>query len=472
MKLLTKKANADYTKGPLYIPYLSLAMSLFISNLVQRLYNVADQAIIGRFSGDVNALAAIGRTSVLNTLLINTILGLSVGVIITFSRALGNKDNERASKIMHTSILFGLVVSAVLATVGFFVSRPVLLALGTKPEHIDLATVYIKIIFLGLPAHVVFAFAEGILRAKGKNAVATTISVVSGVMNVVLNIIFVVCFHMSVAGVALATVISQVFTSITALILLYRDKTQTAFRVRQLKIDGSSLRDVLTVGVPNSLQLLVYSVGGIFISATQNTLPLDVLNASAAAGGSSGLLSPIASSFGVSAVSVLVAQNYGAKNYRRIKRVMRNAMLTMLGIFSVIIPLFMIFSKNILSLFLDPAVENYTTLLAYAAPLLILQPIEHFISGFVNVYTSTARAIGHSASPLLTSIIVHVGFSIPWCLFIFRLFESPIAFFFLGICLQSLNLIFNFILTSRHLRKMKKKFEAESSDVPMTATVA
>ena len=436
----SSKKSVDYTQGPLFSPFLKFGIAILISNLAQSFYNTADNIVIGKYSGDENALAAISSTSSLYSLLITAIICMSVGNMIVLARAHGEKDNKKISDILHTSVAFALVAGIAMSVIGQFVSMPILKLLNTKPELIDKAYEYISIIFWGLPFSFVSSYSDSALRSRGKGGISTAVIVSSGVLNVGLNILFVAGLGMSVSGVAIATVISQAFSAVTILVILSRDDPEIAFNPRKLGIKFAVLVEFLKIGLPNGIQSILASLSSLITTTTLNSLPIDSLRANAVARSATLILGYICSSFTVSAVSVVVAQNYGAKNFGRIIRIMLYSAMTFTAIMLVVTPIYLIFPSAVLSLFADAETENYGALIELGIPLVILNILVYFMTGLYYIFASTSRSLGHSMTPLLVSIGGTI-FSVGWCLFVFPKIGTPMSYFIYPPITSLLNLL-------------------------------
>lgn len=462
------KKAVDYTSGPLFMPYLRFALALLVSNLAQSLYNTADRIIIGRYSGDPNALASMSATGTLSIMLINTITALSVGATITLARAHGKKDNEEISGFLHTALTFAFLAGLVSGIVGQFVSMPLLDFLGTKPELIDNAAAYIRIIFMGLPFASLFAFSDIALRARGQGAKSSAVIVMAGIINVALNILFVSVFNMTVRGVAIATVMSQAFSAAASLILLYRDEESIAFRIKRIHINPKRLGEIVKIGVPSSVNAIVTSLASMVTVSAFNSLPLDVIRADAAAGSAVTIFNLTVSSFTWSAITVVVAQNVGARNYKRIRSTMVYASAVISVIALIFIPVYLIFSKTVISLFYDSSLAGFETIVSLARPIFIPLCINVVFAGFSTVMASTSRAIGHPVTPLVISFVA-LSFNVSWCLFVFPHYGTPIMYYLYIPISVTLELIIHVITNSIYRARLKKEF---SKDPVPTATTA
>lgn len=459
------KKTEDFTSGPLLAPYLRFGLALLVSNLAQSLYNTADRIIIGRFSGDPNALASMEATGTLSIMLINTIISLTVGATITLARAHGKKDNEEISGFLHTSLTFALVVGVIFGVIGQFVSMPLLRVLNTKPELIENAAAYIRIIFLGLPFAAFCSFADIALRNRGKGGISSTIIVTSGILNVLLNILFVSIFNMTVRGVALATIMSQAFSAISALIVLYRDEESIAFRFRKLHINPKRLGEIIKIGAPNSVQAIISTVARLVTVPTFNSLSLDIIRADAAANSAMAVFNQSMWSFTVSAVAVAVAQNYGARNYKRIRDTLIYASLSVIALAFIFVPFYLIFPKSIISLFADSSFESFEAIVSISVKLMMLFCFNLSIGAFSCIFTSSSRALGHPFTPLIISAST-IGFGVAWCLFVFPHYGTPLAYYIHLPISALLGFTLHFITNAIYRAQVKKEFSKKEEPAP------
>ena len=221
------KIKKNFTEGPLFFRITLFALPIMLTGMLQIFYGMADHIIVGRYSSDPNALAAVGCTGSLTSLIVNLLLGLGGGAGIVVAQCYGAKDDERVSKAVHTSLIFSLIGGIVFSALGLLVSRPVLTLMGTNPEILDSATLYFRIICIGIPANAVYNFGAAILRSTGDSKTPLIILSSTGIVNVLLNLFFVIVCHMSVEGVAIATIASQYLSAVAVIIVLMLKKGES-----------------------------------------------------------------------------------------------------------------------------------------------------------------------------------------------------------------------------------------------------
>ena len=256
--------NMDMTEGPFLRKILLFALPLAASSVLQLLFNAADVVVVGRFAGNT-ALAAVGSNGSLINLIVNLFVGLSVGSNVVAARAFGARDAKAVSHTVHTSILLSLIGGAILAVIGFFSARTLLEWMSSPPDVIDLAALYLRIYFIGMPVMMIYNFGSALLRAVGDTRRPLYCLAAAGVLNIILNLVFVINFKMSVAGVALATVISQAVSAGMVLLILMHETGPLHLDLRKLRLYPGVLRQILQIGLPAGIQGTVFSFSNVVI---------------------------------------------------------------------------------------------------------------------------------------------------------------------------------------------------------------
>ena len=265
---MVKSKSADLLTGNLWVKILLFSFPLMLSNILQLLYSAADTVVVGRFAGN-DALAAVGSTGSLTNLFINLFIGFSVGASVIVAQGIGAMDERAVHETVHTSMLLALIGGVVIGGLGILLSRPILAAMDNKV--LDLATLYLRIIFAGAPFSMVYNFGASILRARGNTRLPLYILAASGLVYVGLNLLFVIVFHMSVAGVALATIISQALSATLVVIVLMRSHDATRLQLRRLHIYPRRLLSIVKVGLPAGIQSSLFAVSNVLIQSSVNS---------------------------------------------------------------------------------------------------------------------------------------------------------------------------------------------------------
>ena len=317
--------TGDLTSGPMLQKIILFSLPLAASSILQLLFNAADVVVVGRFAGST-ALAAVGSNGALINLLVNLFVGLSLGANVVAARCFGAKDDEGVHNTVQTSVTLGLVSGFLLAVVGFFAAR-VLLELMSCPEDvIGLSTLYLKIYFIGMPMTMLYNFSSALLRAVGDTKRPLFCLAVAGLINVVLNLVFVILFSMSVAGVALATIISQTVSACMVTALLVKEKGPLHLDLGHLGFHAGALGQILRIGLPAGLQSTVFSLSNVVIQSAVNSFGSIVVAGNSAASNLEGFVYTAMNAFAQAAVT-FTSQNMGARRYDNLDRVMRNCLL-------------------------------------------------------------------------------------------------------------------------------------------------
>ena len=317
-KQKTKKVM-DLLNGSIWDKILMFALPLAASSILQQLFNSADVAVVGQFAGS-RALAAVGSNGAVINLLVNIFVGLSVGANVVIARCLGEGNKQRIRDAVHTSVLVALVSGFFVMIVGITVTRPILTLMSTPDDIIDLAVVYLRIYFLGMPFIMLYNFGAAILRSKGDTKRPFLCLLASGIVNVLLNLFFVIVCGLSVAGVGMATVISNAISSGMILYFLTHEKSEIRLSLRNLKIDKRILKEITRIGLPAGLQGMVFSFSNICVQSALNSLGSDAVAGSAAALNFEYFVYFLLNSFTQACVT-FTSQNYGANKYDRCKKI-------------------------------------------------------------------------------------------------------------------------------------------------------
>ena len=389
---MKKKKTFDMLNGSIWNKLILFALPLAASSILQQLFNAADVAVVGSFAGS-GALAAVGANGPIINLLVNSFVGLSVGANVVIASFIGQNDEKRTSLAAHTSVTMSVIIGIVLLFVGLFFARPILELMSTPEDIINLAEIYLKIYFLGVPFVMLYNFAAAILRSKGDTQRPLIALFIGGVINVILNLFFVVVLHMSVEGVAIGTVVSNVFSSMMLLYWLMHETDALRIDLKQLKINDRILKRIAKIGVPAGLQGMVFSISNVCIQSSLNALGSDAIAASSAALNYEYFAYYILSSFAQAAVT-FIGQNYSAKKYDRCKKITLQSFLLGGGPTMVACMLFVIFDHFFISFFTsDVSVASS----AYTRMKIIL-PFQ-FLNMSIEIFSSVMRGVGYSSVP-------------------------------------------------------------------------
>lgn len=413
--------NRSFTEGPLFSKIFLFALPIMLTGILQVLYNLADHIVVGQFSGDPLALAAVGSTTSLTALVVNMLVGISAGTSVVVAQSYGAKDYGTLSRALHSSIAFAAIGGLAFCGIGLLVSRPALILMGTKPELLDSSTLYMRIICMGIPASAVMNFGAATLRASGDSKTPMIIFTSSGVINVILNLIFVILCHMTVDGVALATIISQYISACCIVgILIHRKSEPYAFSFKKLKIHKRELLMVLRYGVPAALQTIMYSISNIAITSAANVFSTVDLSAKTITTNIDSILYTSLNSYQHAAMTVS-AQNYGAGKYKRISRSLGYTLIQVIVVGIGLGTILRIFADPVMSMFIDASDPNRAAIMERGRELLTLLLSTYFLLGIMETLSGTLRGLSYSVSPMLISIMGICGVRILWILLVFPL---------------------------------------------------
>ena len=405
--------------GPLAGKLLVFAIPLMLSSILQLLFNAADVIVVGRWSGK-EALAAVGSNTSLINLMVNLFVGFSVGTNVVVARDLGAGREEDVRDSVHTSIALSLVSGVVLMGLGLLLSRQMLELMGSPEDVIGLAAVYLRIYFCGMPGNMLYNFGAAILRAQGDTKRPLYFLTAAGIINVILNLVFVIVFHMDVAGVALATIISQYVSAILVLLTLMRDKGPLRVDLRALRLDMKVVRRILQVGLPAGFQGMVFSISNVVIQSSINSFGSTVVAGSAASSNIEGFVYAGMNAFYQTALT-FTSQNYGACECKRVDRIMGLCLL-----YSGLIGLVL---GNLAYLFGYPLGSIYAPgqeeVIAQAVDRLSICCTTYFLCGLMDTQVGVLRGIGYSVVPMIVSLVGSCALRLLWVATIFQLNRTP-----------------------------------------------
>ena len=414
----------NMTEGSMLPKVLMFSLPLIASGILQLLFNAADMVVVGRWAGK-ECLAAVGSTGSLINLMVNVFIGLSVGGSVAVARAFGANDPAAVHRSVHTAMTLAIIAGLAVGVIGFLFCRP-LLALMDNPV-LDLATTYMKIYFLGMPFNMVYNFGASILRAVGDTKRPLIYLTIAGVVNVVLNLILVIIFHLDVAGVAIATVVSQAVSALLVVLCLMRSEGVVHLDLKELRIHKRQLIDIARVGLPAGLQGSLFSISNVLIQSSVNSFGEVVVAANAAGGNLEGFVYTSMNAIHQAALT-FASQNLGAGKIKRVRRSVWVCLGTVLVIGLVMGNGMYLFGKPLLSLYLDDpsAIDPLTgiTVLEYGMKRLsYLLPL-YCLCGLMDVMVGTLRGVGYSVMPMIVSLTGACIFRVVWILTVFAAHRS------------------------------------------------
>lgn len=411
----TKKYEINMCEGSIAKKLILFTAPLIFSGILQLLYNAADIIVVGRFAGK-NSLAAVGATSSLINLITNLFIGLSSGINVVAARAFGSKNKENISRAAGTSVTLGIISGFIIMLFGFFASKSLLAAMDCPPEVLNLSALYMKIFFLGSVGNMVYNFAGAILRAMGDTKRPLYYLTFAGLVNIILNLVFVIIFNLDVAGVAIATIISQYISAFLVVRCLV--KSEKLLTRKNLKIHKNEFLATLRIGIPAGIQGMLFSFSNVIIQSSINSFGADVIAGNTASSNLEGFVYTAMNAFHHGAVT-FTGQNLGAGNIKRIKK----GIFVIFGLVSAVGIIF----ANLMLVFGSPLLSIYSTepeviargllRLSYILPF-------YFLCGTMETASGVLRGLGHALIPMFISLFGVCVFRILWIYTIFANFRT------------------------------------------------
>jgi putative MATE family efflux protein len=420
--MISRNRSKDMRSGPLFSKILIFALPIMAMNILQLLFNTADMVVVGRFSGK-GALAAVGATGPLINLIVNLFMGLSVGTSVIVAQDSGAGEHAAVSRSVHTSIAISIIGGLVVMVMGLVLCEPLLKMMGTPEDIFGLSVLYMKIYFVGMPASMVYNFAAAILRAVGDSRRPMYYLIITGALHVIFNLFFVIELHMSVDGVAWATVISQYLSVLLIMMCLSRYDGAIRFIPRKMRIDGDKLKSIVRIGLPAGLQGLLFSISNVLIQSAVNSFGSTMVAASSAAGNVENYIGTTMNAYYNAAIT-FTGQNMGAKKYDRIDTVAKVCTILIFATWILMGGATLIFGRPLLGIFTsDPQVMELGMLR------MNVMMVAYFACGIMNVYPGLTRAMGYSILPMLSTLVGACLMRIVWLTTLFTWYPTEIMLF-------------------------------------------
>ena len=414
---MSKSYQINMTEGNILPKLIKFSIPLMLSGMLQLFFNAADVIVVGRYAGD-EALAAVGSTGALINLLINLFIGISIGASVLMGQAIGAGDYNDAQDSLHTAMLTGLIGGIIMIFVGQVVSRPMLELMQTPDDVIELSSLYMRIYFMGMPGFMLYNFGAAILRAAGDTKRPLYYLFISGIINVILNLYFVIVLKMSVDGVAYATIISEAISAILIIICLMRSDGYLNLSLRKLKLDGKKFIEMLKIGIPSGFTGIVFSVSNMLIQSSINSFGKLVMAANTAASNLEGFVYNAMNSIYQTALA-FASQNMGAKKLDRVDDVLKKSLLVVSGV-----GLFFGVGAFLLGEILLRLYTPNQEVIDIAMLRLLVISTSYFLCGIMDVYSGVIRGMGFSFTPMLVSMFFVCAFRVFWIYTIFERFHE------------------------------------------------
>lgn len=403
--------------GTIMDKLVSFSLPLMLSGILQLMFNAVDVIVVGRFAGS-QALAAVGSTTALINMFVNLFMGISLGTNVLAARFFAAGKDRQMSETVHTSIAFAAISGIVMVFVGIFFSKFALELMATPADVIEQSTLYMRIYFLGMPFFMLYNYGAAILRAVGDTKRPLIFLIISGVINAVLNMILVIVFHLAVAGVAIATVFSQMISCILVLRCLYRSEGSYQLRFSKLMLKGCYLKEIFQVGVPAGIQSTVINFSNVLLQSSVNSFGSIAMAGYTAANNILGFLFVSVNSVTQACMS-FTSQNYGVRKWKRMDKILVDCMILSMIVALVLGGGSYIFGSQILRIY----TEN-EEVIRCGMEILSYTTLTYFLCGFMDLFPGAMRGMGFSAAPMLLSIVGTVGTRIVWIFGIFPRYRS------------------------------------------------
>jgi len=421
--MLSKNHDMDMCSGPLFRKILIFALPIVAMNILQLMFNAADMITVGQFSGK-EALAAVGATGALINLIVNTFMGLSVGTAVIVAQDYGADRVLDLSDSVNTSIAISVISGLVVMVIGLVFCEPMLLLMGTPEDILDLAVLYMKIYFLGVPATMVYNFGAAILRAVGDSRRPMYYLIISGIVNVLLNLFFVIVLHMSVDGVAWATIISQYLSMALVMICLSRSNIKgIRFIPRKMRIDRHKLIRIVKIGLPAGLQSALFSISNVMIQSAVNSFGSVMVAASSAASNVEGFVGTTMNAYYNAAIS-FTGQNMGAKKYDRIDKIAKVCAVLIFATWILMSGAILLFGRPMLCLYTSDSEVIELGMLRLKVMMVV-----YFTCGVMNVFPGITRGMGYSVLPMVCTLIGACLMRIVWLQTVFTWYPTMVMLF-------------------------------------------
>ncbi len=409
------RIKTDLCEGPLLSRLITYTIPIILTGILQLLFNAADLVVVGRYCGSIS-VAAVGACGAVINLLVNLFIGLSVGAGVCVAHGIGGNRKEDVRRTVHTAIPTALISGAVLTVIGIAGARKILELMGTPDDVIGLSAVYMRIYFCGIIASTLYNFGAAIIRAAGDTKSPLIFLTLAGIINVVLNVIFVVVLKLDVAGVALATSISQAVSALLILIALIKRDDACKLKFREMHIYRRQLVRIMQIGCPAGIQGALFSISNVIIQSSVNSFGSVVMSGNAAAQNIEGFVYTSMNSISQSTLN-FTGQNFGAGKYDRVRSILRISLIMVFLTGAVLGGIVYLCGRPILGIYITDSEEA----IEYGMLRLAFILIPYFLCGLMDVTTSAIRGLGHSMVPMIITVMGVCGLRLLWIFTVFRM---------------------------------------------------
>lgn len=418
------KNKPDMTNGSLLKGMLFFSLPLMLSNTLQVFFNMADISVVGQFAGSL-ALGAVGSTSILIFLFTGFAIGIGAGINAISAYFIGSKNKEELKETIQTAFIVSLIAGFILGLLGFFLCKPILILMKTKPELLNSAILYFRIYMLGLPAVALYNFGNGVLNASGNTVSPLVYLSIAGLLNVILNLFFVIVLHLDVAGVAIASIIAEYVSAILIIRKLAFSKNDTNLTLKKPHINQQKALNILKIGIPSGIQFAIFSVANLFIQSAVNSFDASMVAGNAAAANSDPLVYDVIAAF-YTAGATFIAQNYGAKKKDRILKAFFISILYSFLVAAFLGILLYFFGRQFLQIF-----SKDEAVIESGMQRLKVMAVSYCLSSFMDATIAASRGLGKTLAPSIIVILGSCVFRIVWIYTIFAWSKTFYSLFLL-----------------------------------------
>ena len=450
-----KKHQRSMLEGPLLSGVILYTIPIILTSVLQLLFNAADLIVVGRFCGSVS-VGAVGATGSLTSLLVNLFVGLSIGAGVAVAHGIGSRDEEQVSNAVHTALPLALLGGVILTVMGLALSEPLLILMGTPENTLPLSVIYMKVYFCGITFTVVYNFCAAILRAAGDTKSPLIYLTTAGVVNVILNVVFVTVFHMNVAGVALATTISQAIAAVLVICALMKRTDACKLQLRNMRFYKHQLIKIVRIGLPAGVQSSLFSISNVLIQSSINSFGDLFVSGNAAAANIESFMYVTLNSFHQTTVN-FVGQNVGARQYRRANNTVWICQCCVLVAGLAMGTAIWAFGEQLLNIYISDSREA----IQYGMVRFVYVTLPYFMLGLLDVSTGALRGYGKSLTPMIISVLGICGIRVLWIFTVFQLpaFHNPkwlyLSYPISWVVTLAVQTIFFFRIRGEYLRKDK-----------------
>lgn len=414
-----KRQDVNMLEGPLYSSILLYTIPIILTSLLQLLFNAADLVVVGRFCGSVS-VAAVGATNAITNLMVNFFIGMSIGVGVTVAHGLGSKEPLTVHNSVHTAIPAALCAGLVLSVLGITFCEPLLRRMGTPEAVLPLSVIYMRICFSGAAFNMLYNYCAAILRAAGDTRSPLMFLTLTGIVNVVLNVLFVTVWDMNVAGVALATILSQALSAGLVIQALMKRSDDCRLELKKLRFHLPQLNKILSIGIPAGIQSSLFSIANVMVQSAVNSFGQVYVSGYAAASSIDGFIYTSANAYHQTSVN-FVGQNVGARQYSRVYRILQACLVCAIGTSLLTGTTAYVFGPQLLALYLPDSPEA----VACGLQRLNCVALLYFLSGMMDVSTGALRGMGKSFLSMVISVLGVCVLRIGWIHTVFQIYHTP-----------------------------------------------